>query len=587
MRLANGADQTGRSPLPLVRAGEPRLLLESLILGVLGALSAQVFTWMLKISQDFFLVRLAHFTPPALPTEGGIGKEMFGLHSLILLPAITTLGGLLAGLLVYTLAPEAEGHGTDAAVAAFHQRGGYIRAIVAPVKMVASAITIGSGGSAGREGPIALITGGIGSIYATIFHRPEEERRFLLLVGMAAGLSAIFRSPIGTSLFAIEVLYGGLEFETNALLYTMLSSATAYAVNGVFVGWKPLFRIPPNLTTLPSNYPWYFLLGIAAGLIATLVPVVFYGVRDLFRMLPIPRILKPAIGGLLTGLIALRLPQVLGGGYSWMQAAMDGRLALGLLLILPFAKLLSFAFTVSSGGSGGVFAPTLFVGAMVGGVLAPLLHQPTTVFVIVGMAAVFGAAARVPVASMLMVTEMSGGYHLLVPAGVGVMVAYLIQVRLAPYFKYRSLYEAQVPTRADSPALYAEHVRLAISLLGRRSMPGSAMIGSLDLMKLLESRVRFALPGGKQLSAGILQPKSDLAGKSIQHAYDVLPDRELEIVAVVREGHVILPHPYSQLRPGDEILAITTPESRKLLMQHFSPLTSTAAHEQSEPHAQN
>ncbi len=570
MPSASGLD---KKPVLLVHVGEPRLLLESIVLGVLGALSAQVFTWMLKISRDFFLVRLAHFTPSVLPSEGGIGHEAFGPHSLILLPAVTALGGLLAGLLVYTLAPEAEGHGTDAAVAAFHQRGGFIRAIVAPVKLVASAITIGSGGSAGREGPIALITGGVGSLYATVLHRPAEERRFLLLVGMAAGLSAIFRSPIGTSVFAIEVLYGGMEFETNVLLYTMLSSATAYALNGVFVGWKPLFRIPPNLTTLPSNYPWYLLLGIAAGLMGTLVPVVFYGVRDLFRKLPIPRILKPAIGGLLTGLIALRLPQVLGGGYSWMQAAMDGRLAIGLLLVLPFAKLLTFAFTVSSGGSGGVFAPTLFVGAMLGGLLAPVLHQPATVFVIVGMAAVFGAAARVPIATMLMVTEMSGGYHLLVPSGTAVMVAYLIQVRLAPYFKYRSLYEAQVPTRADSPALYAEHVRLAISLLGRRrSVPDSATLGSLDLMKLLESRVHFALPGGKQLSAGILQPKSDLAGHSIQNAYDVIADRELEIVAVVREGHVILPHPYTQLRAADEVLAITTPESRKLLMQHFRPI---------------
>lgn len=568
-----------KKTITMVRAGEPRLLVEALVLGILGALSAQAFTWMLRFAQDIFLVHLAHFTPPGLPENGGIAQQALGPHSYLLLPAVTTLGGLLAGLLVYTLAPEAEGHGTDAAVAAFHQRGGFIRAIVAPVKLVASAITIGSGGSAGREGPIALITGGIGSIYATIFHRPEEERRFLLLVGMAAGLSAIFRSPMGTGLFAIEVLYGGIEFETNALLYTMLSSGTAYALNGVFVGWKPLFRIPPALTTLPSDYPWYFILGIASGLMATLVPVVFYGTRDLFRKLPVPRFLKPAIGGLLTGLIALRLPQILGGGYSWMQAAMDGRLALGLLLILPFAKLLTFAFTVSSGGSGGVFAPTLFVGAMLGGLLAPLLHQPTTVFVIVGMAAVFGAAARVPVATMLMVTEMSGGYHLLVPAGLGVMVAYLIQVRLAPYVRYASLYEAQVPTRADSPALYAEHVRLAISLLGRRSMPGSATIGSLDLMKLLESRVRFALPGGKQLSAGVLQPKSDLAGKSIQNAYDVLADRELEIVALVRDNHVILPHPNSQLRPGDEVLAVTTPESRKLLMQHFSPIAPPNAPE--------
>ncbi|MEJ2236657.1 MAG: chloride channel protein [Syntrophobacterales bacterium] len=342
----------------------------------------------------------------------------------------TTLGGLISGFMVYALAPEAEGHGTDTAVKAFHHLGGRIRARVPFVKMLASAITIGSGGAAGREGPTALISAGIGSVYASLERRSDEERRLLTLIGMAAGLSAIFRSPVGTAMFAIEVLYSDMEFDGGALLYTLLGSVVAYAVNGLFVGWQPLFQVPAGLA-LPHffDYSWYIVLGAAAGLVATLIPTVFYRIRDGFAALPIPPHFKPALGGLGIGLLAMGLPQVLGGGYGWIQEAIDGRLSLILLLVLIFAKLLAFSLTVSSGGSGGVFAPSLYVGAMLGGLLAQLFHQPSAAFVIVGMAAVFAGAARVPLASMLMVTEMTGGYHLLPPAALAVILSPVVQIR--------------------------------------------------------------------------------------------------------------------------------------------------------------
>jgi len=419
-----------------MREGEPRLLLESALLGVVGALSAQLFMWMLRACNHLFLYALAGYLPPGLESGGAL-QQTIGPHGLWLIPAVTTLGGLLSGILVYRFAPEAEGHGTDTAVEAFHRKEGLIRPQVAPVKMLASAITIGSGGAAGREGPIALIASGLGSLYARLAHRTEEERRLLLLAGMAAGLSAIFRSPMGTGVFAIEILYGRMEFEVGALLYTMLSSAVAYTVNGAFVGFRPLFKVPTIPTPAFSDYASYAVLGLAASLVATVLPQVFYYIRDLFRLLPLPVWTRPAIGGLGVGLLALRLPQVLGGGYGWIQLAINGQLTLFLLLGLILAKMLAFSFTVSSGGSGGVFAPSLFVGAMLGGSFAILLHQIPAVFVVVGMAAVFGAAARVPIATMLMVTEMAGGYHLLVPAGLAVMISYLLQVRLSSFVSVR------------------------------------------------------------------------------------------------------------------------------------------------------
>jgi len=552
-----------------MREGEPRLLLESAFLGVVGALGAQLFMWLLTVCNHLFLYRLAGYIPPGVESTSNL-QQTIGAHGLWLIPAVTTLGGLLSGILVYHFAPEAEGHGTDTAVNAFHRKEGVIRPRVAPIKLLASAITIGSGGSAGREGPIALIAAGLGSLYARLAHRSEDERRLLLLAGMAAGLSAIFRSPMGTGVFAVEVLYGTMEFEVGALLYTMLSSAVAYTVNGAFVGFRPLFKVPPIPTPAFSNYAAYVVLGLAAGLIGTALPQVFYSIRDMFRALPIPAWTKPALGGLGVGLLALRLPQVLGGGYGWIQLAIDGRLTLLLLLILIFAKMIALALTVSSGGSGGVFAPSLFVGAMLGGSFAILLHQLPAVFVVVGMAAVFGAAARVPIATMLMVTEMAGGYHLLVPAGLAVMISYLLQGRLSAFVKYKSLYEGQVPTRQDSPAHYMEHIRVALHLLGRRNLPLTDQLGHLDLLRLLRSKIHFDLPGGRQLTMGLIKDDSPIVGKTIRMLYQRLNNSDFEIVAVMRREHVLLPHPDTLLEPKDRVILIASQEAQKPLSQYIA-----------------
>jgi CIC family chloride channel protein len=550
-------------------------MLESALLGVAGALSAQLFMWMLRGSFRILLTGIAGYTPPG--AETGPAHEIIGPHGLWLIPAVTTLGGLLSGILVYRFAPEAEGHGTDTVVDAFHRREGVIRARVPPLKMLASAITIGSGGSAGREGPIALITAGVGSVYAKLAHRSEEDRRLLLLAGMAAGLSAIFRTPMGTGVFAIEVLYGRMEFEVGALLYTMIASAVAYTINGLFVGFQPLFKVPAVSTPVLRDYLTYAALGLAAGLIGTALPVVFYRVRDFFRMLPLPLWSKPALGGLALGILALRVPQVLGGGYGWIQLAIDGRLALHLLLILIFAKMAALALTVSSGGSGGVFAPSLFVGAMLGGAFAVVLHQPSAVFVVVGMAAVFGAAARVPIATMLMVTEMAGGYHLLVPAGLAVMIGYLLQDQLSSRLRYRSLYEGQVPTRQDSPAHYMEHIQIALNLLGRRQLPLTDKLGHLDLLRLLRSRIRFDLPGSRELTLTVVPDDSPIAGHPIAELYKKLSAYDFEIVAIRRREHVLLPHPDTLLQPADRLVLITSERAREPLAQYVKPVSEEEA----------
>lgn len=552
------------------KRGQLRSIVDTVLLGVIAALTAQLFLFLLRVCEQFFLRGIGGYVFPSIAENGTVLAEQIGVYRYWLIPVATTLGGLISGVLVYSIAPESEGHGTDTVVRAFHRTGGAIRARVAPLKLVASAITIGSGGSAGREGPTALVSAGIGSIYATLTRRSDSERRLLVLIGMAAGLSAIFRSPIGTAIFAIEVLYAQMEFEVGALLYTMLGSIVAYTVNGLFEGWNPLFHVPPGLTNPDfQDYLRFLLLGAIAGAVAAVIPEVFYRVRDLFHAIPIPPHFKPALGGMCVGLIALWLPQILGGGYGWIELAINGRLTTTLMLLLVFAKILALALTVSSGGSGGVFAPTLFIGGMLGGAVANLFDQPTVHFSLIGMAAVFGGAARVPLATLLMLLEMTGAYQILAPAALAVVVSYLIQVSLSSRLKYRSLYEAQVFGRWDSRAHHEEHVIAVQRLLRERRIELPPDARHVDLSTLLASGLAVDLPHEMRLVLGRLAEESTWNGCSLSACRKEVVDKPLVFAAVVRGEQVMSADDDLVLQSGDQILAITAAEIPATLRAHL------------------
>jgi CIC family chloride channel protein len=438
--------------------------------------------------------------------------------------------------------------------------------------LVASALTIGSGGAAGREGPIALIAAAIGSWYATLTHRSEADRRLLLLVGAAAGLSAIFRSPIGAALFVIEVLYADMEFEASALLYATLAAIVAYALNGLFVGWGALFQVPPIASfRSPLSYGWYALLGIVAGLFATALPVVFYRTRDAFQRLPVPAYLKPAIGAALTGLLILVFPQVIAGGYGWIQRAIDGQMALGTMAVLAVAEILALSFTVGSGGSGGVFAPSLFIGAMLGGACAALGNQPVAPFVVVGMAAVFAGAAHVPIATMMMVTEMTGGYTLLVPAALAVLLSYLVQTRLSARFKYRSVYEAQVMSRADSPAHHAQHLEIALRILRQEELSNLGHLGELDLLSLVRSGIPVELANDRRFFVGVLRSDSAFVGTTIGTSGRKLAGKDTNIIAILRGKEALPLHADTVLAAGDRLMLVGDARTVSGLQDQFDP----------------
>jgi CIC family chloride channel protein len=437
----------------------PRYLLKwlliSTLIGLVAGVGAIVFYAAIHFATDLFLGRLVGYFPPDPAGEGEHGIMAF--WSAIrpwLLPIVTTLGGLLSGLIVFSLAPEAEGHGTDAAIAAFHQ-GKAVRARIPLIKLVASAITIGSGGSAGREGPAAQISAGFGSLLATWLKLDVQDRRIALATGMGAGIGAIFRAPLGGAILAAEILYRD-DLEIEAIVPALIASIIGYSVFGAWSGWSPIFATPSNLAfTSPPQLLYYVLLGLLCGLIGRFYATGFYGITHIFHRIPLPKWLKPGIGGLLVGLIGLVLPQAIGMGYGWVQVSMGpGLLSLPLwvVLLLPFAKILTTGLTVGSGGSGGIFGPGMVIGGMVGAVVWRLCYHvlpglPDTPgpFVIVGMMALFGGIAHAPLAVMLMVAEMTGNLSMLAPAMIAVGIATIIVGQT-------TIYQSQLPTRADSPA---------------------------------------------------------------------------------------------------------------------------------------
>jgi chloride channel protein, CIC family len=421
-----------------------------IIIGVVSGLGGIVFNYMIDAVTRFSTRDLILYLSPG-HTPGFIFLG-FPLERWMML-WIPAFGGFLSGFLVFTFAPEAEGHGTDAMIDSFHRKKGIVRKHVPLIKTIASAITIGSGGSAGKEGPIAQIGSGFGSILASLLKLSDVERRTMLLAGAAGGIGAIFKAPLGAALFSTEVLYSKADFEFEAIIPCILSSIIGFMVFTLHDGTGTIFRIPAFTLATPAQLPFYAGLGLLSALVGYLYIKVFYGMRDrFFRPLNIPRSVKPALGGLLLGILAFFLPEVLGGGYKWIQFAINGQLAIGLMTALVLGKIIATSFTISSGGSGGVFAPSLFIGSMLGGLygnlcgrLFPHIVTEPAAFVLVGMGGFFAGVAKTPIAALIMVAEMTGGYNLILPMMVVSALSYLLLGRA-------SLYEKQVATRVDSPA---------------------------------------------------------------------------------------------------------------------------------------
>ncbi len=449
-----------------------RVLAYSALVGVVAGLGAAAFYWALEFLKYYAQEVMMGYVPPLAGGEGG--GEAVTMHlpqhwwAVLLVP---TVGGLLCGLLVYTFAPEAEGEGADAMIKAYHFQRGMIRGRVPIIKSIASIITIGTGGSAGREGPIAQIGAGFGSFLATRLGLSDWERRMLLAAGAAGGIGAIFRAPLGGALFIVEVLYASTAIEFTAFGPAMVGSVVAYTVFASIFGQGAVLRVPTTLDPLTGQLPcafhgahelpYYVVFAVICAVVGFIFVNVYYGLRDrFFAVLPVPRFIKPAIGGAMLGLLALAFPHVMSGGYGWMQEVLSESPAvpLRLMIILVGAKILATSFTVSSGGSGGVFAPSLFIGAMLGAAVGTIFHRffpgapPVGAFVLVGIGGFFAGVSKAPLTALIMVSEMSGSYDLLAPL---MLVSF---VHVAALSSRWTLYEEQVHSLIDSPAHLGDFV---------------------------------------------------------------------------------------------------------------------------------
>jgi chloride channel protein, CIC family len=449
-------------------------------IGVVAGLGSALFYFLWSESTQFFLVQVLGIGYPyagAGPGQLVVWSSSF--PRILLLPLILGVGGLGTGLIVQYLAPEIAGHGTDETINAYHNKAGEIRPRVPFLKMIAAALTLGSGGSGGREGPTSQIGAGFGSWWADRLGLNERDRRIALATGLGAGVGAIFRAPLGGAIFAAEIMYTG-DLEPAVLVPSIIASVVSYSIYGSVYGFGTLFGTPSSLGWNPLQLPFYVLLALVCAGAGILFVRLFWGTHARFAALPWPPAIRVALGATAAGGVILAtyflLPwqghfaalSALNVGYGFVQAAMLGQLnlttllpltvvALGVAIIL---RMVSTSLTVGSGGAAGLFGTAVVIGALIGAGFGGVAHAAIpgivgvgaiSAFSIVGMMSFFGGISKAPLAVLVMAIEMTGSYQILAPAMVSIFVAY---VATGKYHIYRT----QVPTRLASPAHRDEYL---------------------------------------------------------------------------------------------------------------------------------
>ncbi len=460
----------------------------ALPIGIVAGLGAAAFYELIVVSSQFFLGTLAGLS---LPTEGTITPAQLVWSSefprVLLLPAVMTFGGLAVGAIAWSLAPEIEGHGTDAAILAFHSRAGKVRLRVPVLKTIASALTLGTGGSGGREGPVSQIGGGFGSAWADLVGLGDRDRRVALATGLGAGIGAIFRAPLGGAVYAAEIFYTG-DFEPEVFVPGIIASVIAYSIYSSILGFHSIFATPLSLVNYsfnPERLPLYALLGVICGGVGIFFIVVYHRTEHWFGGRSWHPALKPAVGAAIASGIFLGayflLPTYghfaalssLSVGYGFVQAVLAGVVGppgatvtlLIVLLAAVFVRMAMTSFVVGSGGSAGLFGTSVVVGAFLGTVVGAISHAllpglvppaVVPVFSIVGMMSFFGGISKAPLGVLIMVTEMVSSYTVLPAAMLSIFVAYVVTGRY-------HIYEEQLPSRIESPAHRDEYRRYFLS----------------------------------------------------------------------------------------------------------------------------
>ncbi len=404
------------------RSATLRTIVVSVGVGVCAGVGAVLFRWLI----DFFRSQ---------GLDRAVGHAGFLAHlRMVLIPA---LGGLIVGPLVYFFAREARGHGVPEVMEAVALWHGRIRPRVAVIKSLASSICIGSGGSVGREGPIVQVGAALGSAVGQVLRLPRRRIQTLVACGAAGGIAATFNAPIGGALFALEVVVR--DFSAGRFGMVVISAVTASVIGRAAFGNVPAFSVPSHGLHSPWELFFYGLLGVLAALLGFLFVRILYWAEDrVGEWRGVPNYLKAALGGLCIGIIGLVFPQVFGVGYEAVDSALHEKLPLYLLLVLIPVKIVATSVTLGSGGSGGIFSPSLFLGAMGGAAFGKLAHAvfpgitgPSGAYALVAMSAVFAGVARAPITSIVILFELTGDYRLILPLMLSTVISTLVSERMS------------------------------------------------------------------------------------------------------------------------------------------------------------
>ena len=497
------------------------LIILSVVVGVGAGFGALIFRWLIGFFHTIFF------------DYGTLLFSQITAHPKLLIPLIPMVGGLLVAPITYRLAKEARGHGVPEVMLAVALRGGIIRPFIALAKSIASSICIGSGGSAGREGPIVQIGSALGSTVGQIFKMSGNRVKILVGCGAAAGISATFNAPIAGVLFALEIILG--DFTIHAFSPVILSSVIATVISRAFLGNFPAFFVPAYDLVSVWEMPMYIGLGLLAGVFSVLFIKVLYKSEDLFEAWKINSYLKPAFGGLMLGILGIFYPQLFGVGYEAISSALHGETVLWVLFLLVFMKIAATSLTLGSGGSGGIFAPSLFMGAVLGGFFGSLVHlafpevtATPGAYALVGMSAMVAGTMHAPITAMLIIFEMTGDYRIILP----LMLASVLSSLLSHKLSRESIYTMKL-------------VRRGINLKAGKDI---SILGSVFVREVMSHQwesISHSMPLGKLLPFvesskesifPVVDYKGDLEGTmSFQDIRNLITKRSLDDLVIVKD----------------------------------------------------
>ena len=401
------------------------MIIIAIIIGIFGGFGGIAIRALIKLISDI------SFEGPNGLLQNIINTPWY---LIILIPMI---GGLIVGPLIYFFAPEAKGHGVPEVMQAILLKGGFIRARVAIIKAIASAISIGTGGSVGREGPIIQIGSSIGSTVGQLFRVPNKRLKTLVGCGSAAGIAAAFNAPIAGALFAVEIIL--MDFAVAQFSPIVISSVMATVISRMFEGDFAAFLVPKYELASPYEIIFYFILGAASGIVSFLFIKALYFSEDVFdNRFKFPEYLKPVVGGLLLAIVALAYPEIMGVGYESINIALKGDMLWYIALILIFAKIIATSITLGSGGSGGIFAPSLFMGAMLGYFFGSFVHSyfpnitaPANAYALVAMGGLVAGTTRAPITAIIIVFELTSDYRIILPLMITCIISMIISSKLS------------------------------------------------------------------------------------------------------------------------------------------------------------